>query len=127
MRDMETPLKKVRGLGAAREGTGHFWRVRLTSIALVPLTLFVVGWILSLKGASYAQVRESLAQPLVVVAVTLFLLASLDHMRLGMKEIIEDYAHGEGSRLALFVLNTFFTAAVGGICLFAIAKLAFGG
>ncbi|HEY4191662.1 MAG TPA: succinate dehydrogenase, hydrophobic membrane anchor protein, partial [Mesorhizobium sp.] len=28
--DMRTPLAKVRGLGSAREGTGHFWRQRLT-------------------------------------------------------------------------------------------------
>lgn len=124
---METPLKKVRGLGAAREGTGDFWRQRVSGLALVPLTLFAVGWILSLKGAGYAEVRASLAHPLVAIAMALFVLISLAHMRLGMKEIIEDYAHGEGSRLALLVLNTFFTVAVGGIALFALAKLAFGG
>ena len=127
MRDMETPLKKVRGLGAAREGTGNFWRQRVSGLALVVLTLFVVGWILSLKGAGYAEVRASLAQPLVAIVMALFLIISLDHMRLGMKEIIEDYAHSEGNRLALFILNTFFTVAVGVVSLFALAKLAFGG
>jgi len=127
MRDMETPLKKVRGLGAAREGTGQFWRQRVSGLALAVLTLFVVGWILSLKGADYAEVRESLAQPLVAIVMALFIVISLDHMRLGMKEIIEDYAHSEGNRLGLSVLNTFFTVAVGGISLFALAKLAFGG
>jgi succinate dehydrogenase / fumarate reductase membrane anchor subunit len=127
MRDMETPLKKVRGLGAAREGTGHFWRQRVSGLALVPLTLFAVGWVLSLKGAGFAEVRASLSHPLVAIAMALFLLISLDHMRLGMKEIIEDYAHGEGNRLALLVLNTFFTVAVGGVALFSLAKLAFGG
>ncbi len=25
MNDMRTPLGKVRGLGSAKEGTGHFW------------------------------------------------------------------------------------------------------
>ena len=34
MSDMRTPLGKVRGLGAAREGTGSFWRIRVTSVAL---------------------------------------------------------------------------------------------
>jgi len=127
MRDMETPLKKVRGLGAAREGTGSFWRQRVSGLALVVLTLFVVGWILSLRGAGYAQVRASLAHPLVAIAMALFIVISLDHMRLGMKEIIEDYAHSQGSRLGLSILNTFFTVAVGGVCLFSLAKLAFGG
>ncbi|EAB6718041.1 succinate dehydrogenase, hydrophobic membrane anchor protein, partial [Salmonella enterica subsp. enterica] len=30
---MVTPLKRVRGLGSAHEGTMHFWRQRLTGIA----------------------------------------------------------------------------------------------
>jgi len=127
MRDMETPLKKVRGLGAAREGTGGFWRQRVSGLALAVLTLFVVGWIWSLKGAGYAQVRASLAEPVVAVVMALFIVISLDHMRLGMKEIIEDYAHDQGNRLGLTILNTFFTVAIGGICLFSLAKLAFGG
>jgi succinate dehydrogenase / fumarate reductase membrane anchor subunit len=127
MSDMRTPLAKVRGLGSAREGTGHFWRVRLSSIALIPLSLFTIGWVLSLKGAGFAEVQASLSQPLVALVVALFLVVSLDHMRLGMKDIIEDYAHGEGGKIALFVLNTFFSIAIGVVSLFALAKLAFGG
>ena len=127
MSDMRTPLAKVRGLGSAREGTGHFWRVRLSSIALIPLSLFVIGWVLSLKGMGYAEVRASLSQPLVALVVALFLVVSLDHMRLGMKEIIEDYVHVEGNKLTLLILNTFFTIAVGVVSLFALARLAFGG
>lgn len=127
MSDMRTPLARVRGLGAAREGTGQFWRIRLSSVALIPLSLFVIGWILSLKGASYGEVRASLSQPVVTLIVALFIVVSLDHMRLGMKEIIEDYAHAEGGRLTLLVLNTFFTVALGVVSLFALARLAFGG
>jgi succinate dehydrogenase / fumarate reductase membrane anchor subunit len=127
MIDMRTPLNRVRGLGSAREGTGHFWRVRLSSIALVPLSFFVIGWIVSLRGAGLAEVRASLAQPLVALLATLFLLVSLDHMRLGMKEIIEDYVHDEGGRLTLLILNTFFTVAIGVVSVFALARLAFGG
>ena len=127
MSDMRTPLGKVRGLGAAREGPGSFWRIRVTSVALIPLSMFVVGWVLSLRGAGFAEVRASLSNPLIALVVALFLIISLDHMRLGMKEIIEDYVHEEGSRLALLILNVFFCVLIGAASIFALLKLAFGG
>ena len=46
-------------------------------------------------------------------------------MRLGMQVIIEDYVHTEFTKLACLVMNTFFTAAIGLGCVFAILKLAF--
>jgi succinate dehydrogenase / fumarate reductase membrane anchor subunit len=127
MSDMRTPLNRVRGLGSAKEGTGHFWRIRLSSIALLPLSLFLLGWILSLGGASYAEVRAALGEPLIALAASLFVLISLDHMRLGMQIIIEDYVHGEGAKVVLLMLNIFFAVAVGAASVFSILKIAFGG
>jgi succinate dehydrogenase / fumarate reductase, membrane anchor subunit len=127
MSDMRTPLNKVRGLGSAKDGTGHFWRIRLTSIALIPLSLFLLGWILSVGGASYSEARSALAQPLIALAASLFILISLDHMRLGMQIIIEDYVHGEGAKITLLMLNIFFAVAVGAASVFSILKIAFGG
>jgi succinate dehydrogenase / fumarate reductase, membrane anchor subunit len=127
MSDMRTPLARVRGLGSAREGTGHFWHQRLTAVANIPLVLFFVGFVIAINGSAYADVHAALANPLVAIALILALVSVLYHMRLGMQAVIEDYVHGEGARLVLMLLNTFFPIVVGAIAVFSLLKLAFGG
>ena len=123
---MRTALGRVRGLGSAREGTDHFWRQRLTAVAHVPLLLFFVGLVVSLHGASYQEVRETLANPLVALLTILILASALYHMKLGMQSIIEDYIHGEGLKIVLVMLNIFFPIVIGAVSLFALLKIAFG-
>lgn len=127
MGDMRTPLGKVRGLGSAKEGTGHFWYQRMSAVALVPLVVFFIVLIISLHGASCGQVRDALSHPLTAIIMALFVLTGVYHMRLGMQVIIEDYIHSEGMKIVLVMLNTFFAAVVGFACVFAILKLSFGG
>ncbi|MBL8576600.1 MAG: succinate dehydrogenase, hydrophobic membrane anchor protein [Mesorhizobium sp.] len=127
MADMRTPLGKVRGLGSAHEGTDHFWRQRLTAVANIPLFLFFVGFLISLNGADYATVRQALANPFVTLMFGLMIFSGLYHMRLGMQVVIEDYIHGEGLKLALIMLNTFFCIAAGAASAYALIRLAFGG
>ncbi len=39
MKSLRSPLGSVAGLGSAKGGVHHWWLQRLTSIALVPLTI----------------------------------------------------------------------------------------
>jgi succinate dehydrogenase / fumarate reductase, membrane anchor subunit len=125
MSDMRTPLGKVRGLGSAREGTEHFWRQRLTAISNVPLTIAFVFILIALFGRNHAAVMQILGSPLVAVIMLLFIFSITMHMRIGMQVIIEDYVHGEATKLALLIANTFFAIAVALACGFALLMLSF--
>ena len=49
---MRSPLGRARGLGSARAGATHWWMQRLTSLALVPLTLWFLCAMIGMLGAS---------------------------------------------------------------------------
>ena len=84
MSDMRTPLNKVRGLGSAKEGTDHFWRQRVTALANIPLTLFLVVTIILLAGKDHATVAAYLGAPLAASAFAALIISATIHMRLGM-------------------------------------------
>jgi succinate dehydrogenase / fumarate reductase membrane anchor subunit len=122
---MSTPLARVRGLGAARSGTEHFWHQRLTAVANVPLVIAFVFIVVALLGRNHAAVVQILGSPLIAVILLLFILSITIHMRIGMQVIIEDYVHDEGTKLVLLIGNTFFVIAVGLACAFALLMLSF--
>jgi succinate dehydrogenase / fumarate reductase membrane anchor subunit len=123
---MRTPLKQVRHLGSARDGTGHFWMQRMTAVANLFLVVFLLVLLVRLAGAEHASVKRALAEPWTALGLLLLVLSGVQHMRLGMQAIIEDYVRGEGSKVVGLMLNTFFAVAVGLACVFAVLRLSFG-
>ena len=122
---MRTPLNKVRHLGPAGTGTGHFWLQRLTAITNIPLTIFVIWLFLSFSGASHAQVTATIKHPAIAFGLIAVVISFVWHMRLGMQVVIEDYTSGS-TRLALIIANTLFCALIALMSIFAVVKISFG-
>lgn len=91
--DLKTPLKRVRGWGSSKSGTHHFIVERVTALALIPLTIWFVWFVLSLTHADYAQARAMLHHPIQALLMIVFLGATFWHTQLGLQVVIEDYVH----------------------------------
>lgn len=121
---IRTPLGKVRGLGSAKHGAGHFIAQRVSAIAL----LFLVPWFLiSLIGAvrgGYDGATDFIASPVNAVLILLSAGASLYHMRIGMQVVVEDYIGKNSTRAVLLILNTFVAVVLFAAAAFAVLKIA---
>ncbi|MBB1089175.1 succinate dehydrogenase, hydrophobic membrane anchor protein [Lysobacter sp. SG-8] len=122
---LRNPLKTARGLGSAKDGTGHFIVQRITAVALVFLALYVLGLLVGLAGADYATVRSVVASPFNAMVLIAFLLAMFWHAQLGLQVVIEDYVHGGwGIAAQLAVRFTCVLAAIASVL--AVIRIALG-
>lgn len=127
MMSLRTPLGRVRGLGSAKNGTGHFWMQRLTALALIPLTLWFVWGVVCIAGDGYAGAKAWVGSPINAVLMLALIAATFHHMQLGLQVIIEDYVHGEATKLASLILMKGGSFLLGIAAAFAVLKVAFGG
>ena len=123
---IRTPIGRVRGHGAARSGTEHFWHQRLTAIANVFLVTAFVVILVSLLGRSHATVIQTLASPFVAIVMLLMVGSVTYHMKLGMQVVIEDYVHDEKWKFLAIVGNMFFAIAIAAACVYSLLKISFG-
>jgi succinate dehydrogenase / fumarate reductase membrane anchor subunit len=126
MAGYRTSLSRVRGLGSARGGTEDFWHQRVTAVANLFLLGFLIFTVIHLAGEPYEVMRAYFASPFTTVPALMLAISASFHMRIGMQVIIEDYIHGEGAKMVLLMLNTFFALAVALTCIVSLIKLSLG-
>ena len=124
MKSAETPLHKVQGLGASHSGTGHFWHERVTSVALIPLSLWFLYVMLGLSGTSEVTALQFLAHPWNAILMGAFVGFSLWHAYLGLQVVIDDYIHTAGAKIFLMLVVRFGVIAIGSTSIFAIVRIA---
>jgi succinate dehydrogenase / fumarate reductase membrane anchor subunit len=101
---MRSALGRARGLGGAKAGAHHWWVQRLTSIALVPLTLWFIWNVVAHGGAPYEAVVVWMSGPLTLVLLLALVVTTFQHMQMGLQVIIEDYVPNECKRLAVLLV-----------------------
>lgn len=124
MKSAQTPLHKVQGLGASHSGTGHFWRERVTSVALIPLSLWFAYAMLGLAGTNEVAILQFLMHPWNALLMAGFAAISLYHASLGLQVAIDDYVHSATSRVFLLILVRGAVFALIATCVFALIRIA---
>jgi succinate dehydrogenase / fumarate reductase, membrane anchor subunit len=124
---LRSPLGRVLGTGAAHDGVRHWWMQRLTSIALVPLTMWFVVSLLALPSLGYSTLVAWMSQSSTALLLILLVLTAAWHSQLGVRVVVEDYVHAAGARTLTLVVIAFAHVLLAAAGVFAILKVAFGG
>ena len=122
---LRTPLARVRHLGSAKDGTGHWWAQRLTALALIPLTIWFVASLVSLAGADHAAMAAWMGNPVSAGLMILLVIATFYHAALGLQVVIEDYVHGEGAKMAALIVVKGLCVVLGLTAVLAVLSLLF--
>lgn len=124
---LRSPIGRVTGLGTAKEGLGHWWSQRVTSVALLLLGLWFVASLLRMPNFSHELVTTWIAMPLNTVLLLLLIGTLVYHSQLGVQVVVEDYVHHHGLKIVTMLLLTFAHVVVAALAIFAVLRIAFGG
>ena len=124
--DSATPLGKVRGLGSAGHGGYHWLEERFTSVTLVLLGLWLIFSLILLPDFSPGILKEWLGSAWGAIPMTLLIVTAFKHGLDGLKVVVDDYVHEEGTRIGIHFALTMAAIAGAAVALFALAKIAFG-
>jgi len=128
MEQYRTDLSRARGLGAAKHGAGHWLAERVTSIALVPLSVWAVFAALRLAASpDYQTAQAWISDPVNAVLAILTLFIGFVHMHAGMRVIVEDYIRRTVTKAVLLLFNLAVCVLIGALGIFSLLKVALGG
>jgi succinate dehydrogenase / fumarate reductase membrane anchor subunit len=122
-----TALGRVRGLGSAHHGAGHWVAMQYSSAASLVTGLYLAFSLLLLSDLSYASVRAWASGTDTALALGLLIVSVFWHTRLGLQVLIEDYVDRPGSRFATLMLMNFALFAGAAFALLTVLRLALGG
>jgi succinate dehydrogenase / fumarate reductase membrane anchor subunit len=124
---LRTPLGRVLNHGAAHDGVSHWWIERITALALVPLSVWLIIALLRLPLADYAGVSAWIGAGLNPVLLGLFVLLACWHSHLGVQVVVEDYVHAAAVKTATLLLSSAVHLLLTAAGLYAVLRIALKG
>ena len=124
--NLRTPLSQVKGLGAAKEGASHWWNLRLTAIALIPLALWFSFSIALIAVADFATVSAWIGSPFSTVMMILAIVVGFYHGYLGLQEIIVDYIANESLKIGTLIIVALLAVLFTMLGVVSVLKVSFG-
>lgn len=124
---LRSPIRRVTGLGAAKDGVSHWWAQRVSSVALVVLTPWFVASLLRFADFRHDAVSAWIGSPLNAVLLALLVVTAVYHSKLGVQVVIEDYVPHHGVKIASLLIVDFIHVALGALGVFCVLRVAFGG
>ncbi|MEK7246165.1 MAG: succinate dehydrogenase, hydrophobic membrane anchor protein [Pseudomonadota bacterium] len=126
--ELRAPLGRVRGLGSAKSGAGHWRWQRITAVVLVPLGLWFIGATIYLIGLGFdhSVFRAWVSEHGNALLLILFIAALFHHAQLGLQVVIEDYVHAPAVKTASLFANTAAMAVLGLSSILAVLRLYLG-
>jgi len=123
---LRSPLGKVLGAGSAKQGVHHWWTQRLTSVALVPLSIWFVVSLLALPALDHATLVAWMGQSWTALLLILLVLAAAWHSQLGIRVVLEDYVGDAGPRTVMLAGSLFAHTLIAAAGVFAVLRVALG-
>jgi len=110
----QSSLARAQGMGSAKSGTHHWWMQRISAVALLPLTFYLLGFIHLLLSASYQETIAWLQQSFNNAGLLLWVIAVCYHAASGLQVVYEDYISTVWLRITIVWLThlLFFALAV---------------
>ena len=105
------------------DGIKHWKFSRISSILLIPLTVWFVAFFSKNFGMPFEQVALSLSTPVNSLMMLIFITATIFHLQQGLQVIIEDYVY---TRLWIN-LNIVFCSSLFIVSIISLGKLVFVG
>jgi len=121
---LRTPLGRFLGLGSAHEGASHWTVQRVTAVALVPLTIWLIVALNALPLADHAAIERWIGRGWNPVLLVALLLSVTWHSHLGLQVVIEDYSHGRYAKPLLLLVAGFAHALLAMAGVLAIVRIA---